>query len=45
MDGRQTAFRVLLRVERENAYSNLALDAELKRSANGASTAFVTALV
>ena len=45
MDGRQTAFRVLLRVERENAYSNLALDAELKRSANGAPTAFVTALV
>lgn len=45
MDGRQTAFRVLLRVERENAYSNLALDAELKRSANGAPAAFVTALV
>lgn len=45
MDGRQTAFRVLLRVEREKAYSNLALDAELKRSANGAPTAFVTALV
>lgn len=45
MDERQTAFRVLLRVEREKAYSNLALDAELKRSANGAPTAFVTALV
>lgn len=45
MDERQTAFRVLLRVEREKAYSNLALDAELKHSANGAPTAFVTALV
>lgn len=45
MDERKTAFRVLLRVEREKAYSNLALDAELKRSANGAPTAFVTALV
>ncbi len=45
MDERQTAFRVLLRIEREKAYSNLALDAELKRAADGTPAAFVTALV
>ncbi len=45
MNERQTAFRVLHRIEHDRAYSNLALDAELKQSGGGGSAAFVTALV
>lgn len=45
MQNRQAAFQVLLRVEREKAYSNLALDAVLKQAPAAESNAFVTALV
>lgn len=46
MNDRQTAFRVLNRIEKNKAYSNLALDAELRQTEeNTASSAFVTALV
>lgn len=45
MNERQTAFQVLNRIERGNAYSNLVLDAQLKQSDGIESTAFVTALV
>lgn len=45
MNERQTAFQVLNRIERGNAYSNLVLDAQLKQSGGIESTAFVTALV
>ena len=46
MNDRQTAFRVLNRIEKNKAYSNLALDAELRqKQENTVSSAFVTALV
>lgn len=46
MNDRQTAFRVLNRIERNNAYSNLALDAELRQNqGETVSAPFVTALV
>lgn len=46
MNDRQTAFRVLNRIEKNKAYSNLALDAELRQSkVDTVSSAFVTALV
>ncbi|MGN0520525.1 MAG: 16S rRNA (cytosine(967)-C(5))-methyltransferase RsmB [Candidatus Fimenecus sp.] len=46
MNDRQTAFRVLNRIEKNKAYSNLALDAELRQNqGNTNSSAFVTALV
>lgn len=46
MNDRQTAFRVLNRIEKNKAYSNLALDAELRQGQeNMVSSAFVTALV
>lgn len=49
MNDRQTAFRVLNRIERNSAYSNLALDAELRQNRdqeeNAAFSSFVTALV
>ncbi|MGN0570796.1 MAG: 16S rRNA (cytosine(967)-C(5))-methyltransferase RsmB [Candidatus Fimenecus sp.] len=46
MNDRQTAFRVLNRIEKNKAYSNLALDAELRlNQENTVSSAFVTALV
>lgn len=46
MNDRQTAFRVLNRIERNKAYSNLVLDAELRQNqGNTSSAAFVTALV
>lgn len=45
MNERQSAFQVLSRVERGNAYSNLALDAQLKQDASDGASAFVTALV
>lgn len=45
MNERQTAFQVLNRIERGNAYSNLVLDAQLKQSDGAGSSAFVTALV
>lgn len=44
MNERQTAFQVLNRIERGNAYSNLVLDAQLKQS-GAAHSAFITALV
>ena len=44
MNERQTAFQVLNRIERGNAYSNLVLDAQLKQS-GAAYSAFITALV
>ena len=46
MNDRQTAFRVLNRIEKNKAYSNLALDAQLRQNReNTVSSAFVTALV
>lgn len=45
MNERQTAFQVLNRIERGNAYSNLVLDAQLKQSGASPSSAFITALV
>lgn len=46
MNDRQTAFCVLNRIEKSKAYSNLALDAELRqKKENTNSAAFVTALV
>lgn len=45
MNERQTAFQVLNRIERGNAYSNLVLDAQLKQSDTAGASAFVTALV
>lgn len=46
MNDRQTAFRVLNRIEKNKAYSNLALDAQLRQNQeNTVSSAFVTALV
>ena len=46
MEERQTAFLILNRMERAHAYSNLALDAELRQSgAQGTAAGFVTALV
>ncbi len=45
MTERQIAFQVLVRVEREKAYSNLALDAALKRTPPACAKSFVTALV
>ncbi len=46
MNERQTAFRILNRIERGNAYSNLVLDAELRQSGAGAlSSGLITALV
>lgn len=46
MNDRQTAFCVLNRIERNRAYSNLALDAELRQNQGGTVFApFVTALV
>ncbi|MDR3345357.1 MAG: 16S rRNA (cytosine(967)-C(5))-methyltransferase RsmB [Oscillospiraceae bacterium] len=43
---RQTAFKVLLRIERDAAYSNLALDSALTAAKlNGRGAAFCTALV
>lgn len=46
MNDRRTAFRVLNRIEKNKAYSNLALDAELRQNQeNTLSSAFVTALV
>lgn len=45
MNERQTAFYVLNRIERDNAYSNLVLDAQLKQSDTAGSSALVTALV
>ncbi len=44
MNERQTAFQILNRIERGNAYSNLVLDAQLKQG-NVGSSAFITALV
>ncbi len=45
MNERQTAFQILNRIERGNAYSNLVLDAQLKQSGSADSSAFITALV
>lgn len=45
MDARQAAFRILNRIERDGAYSNLALDAALSQIGAGESSAFITALV
>mgnify|MGYP002508106523 CR=1 FL=1 len=45
MNERQTAFQILNRIERGNAYSNLVLDAQLKQSGSADGSAFITALV
>ena len=46
MNERQLAFKILNKIERDNAYSNLTLDAALRENAAAsASSAFVTALV
>lgn len=45
MNERQTAFQILNRIERGNAYSNLVLDAQLKQCDTSGSSAFITALV
>ena len=46
MNERQLAFKILNKLERDNAYSNLTLDAALRENAAAsASSAFVTALV
>lgn len=46
MNERQTAFQILNRIERGTAYSNLVLDAELRRSGTDAmSSGLITALV
>lgn len=47
MNERQLAFKILNKIERDNAYSNLTLDAALRENAaaSASSSAFVTALV
>ena len=46
MNERQTAFRILNKIERNHAYSNLVLDSELKEAAgNKPFSGLVTALV
>lgn len=47
MNERQLAFKILNKIERDKAYSNLTLDAALRNdgSGNSASSSFVTALV
>ena len=46
MNERQLAFKILNKIERDNAYSNLTLDAALRENAAAsASSAFVTAIV
>ena len=45
MNERQTAFQILNRIERGNAYSNLVLDAQLKQSDVATSSDFMTELV
>lgn len=45
MDARQLAFEILLKIERDKAYSNLELDARLQDAADSRDGSFVTALV
>ncbi|MCR5484551.1 MAG: 16S rRNA (cytosine(967)-C(5))-methyltransferase RsmB, partial [Clostridiales bacterium] len=45
-DARQSAFEILLKIHRKNAYSNLALDAALKdEKTDRAESALISALV
>lgn len=45
MNERQTAFKILCRIEKDKAYANLLLDAAIKETENSVASAFLTALV
>lgn len=45
MNERQTAFKLLCRIEKDKAYANLLLDAAIKEEGDKTSSAFLTALV
>jgi len=45
MNERASAYKVLLKIEKNGSYSNLALDAELKELSSSADTALITNLV